>query len=280
FGINQGHTHTHQDTHTHPKTHTSTPRHTHPPQEHSVLISPINILTSVAVVYLLALTGSDILSQRCIISVGFLLQTAMFHREVGSPVVEEWTIKYCTDFLGPHPPALPGAAVWWIAIVLFLALLSGVSFFWWSDMLPPTSLDPALKWTHVTIIYFLPCSIFLVLNLLILRRLGARQRQAPCQEECGGCGPQLAWLWRLGKSPAMLLAINSMFAILWDPRTLVDRRIHRAYNLPLGVTVKGCSAAQDAPANASTSSMSNGTNKCWHRDSTNPAPLPLRKVCL
>lgn len=110
---------------------------------------------------------------------------------------------------------------WIIAIVLFLALLSSVSFFWWSDMLPPTSLDSALKWTHVTIIYFLPCSIFLVLNLLILRRLGARQRQAPCQEECGGGGPQLAWLWRLGKSPAMLLAINSMFAILWDPRTLV-----------------------------------------------------------
>uniref|UniRef100_A0A8C8I6T7 G protein-coupled receptor 142 n=1 Tax=Oncorhynchus tshawytscha TaxID=74940 RepID=A0A8C8I6T7_ONCTS len=254
---------------------------------HSPSLPPplsVNILTSVALsqladckkvlyMYLLALTGSDILSQRCIISVGFLLQTAMFHREVGSPVVEEWTIKYCTDFLGPHPPAalgqrggLPGAAVQWIAIVLFLELLSGVSFFWWSDMLPPTSLDPAL--------------ISRDYNIL-----------------------PLAWLWHLGKSPAMLLTINSVFAILWDPRTLVA--IYHLYctcpqstrtdgspglqpvnmlamlnTVPLGVTVKGCSAAQDAPANASTSSMSNRTNKCWHRDSTNPTPLPLRKVCL
>lgn len=132
---------------------------------------------------------------------------------------------------------------WIIAIVLFLALLSSVSFFWWSDMLPPTSLDSALKWTHVTIIYFLPCSIFLVLNLLIIHRLQARQRQVPCQDERGGSGARLAPRRRLGKSTAMLLAITSAFAILWAPRTIVviyhlyvssvhkDWRVHLAYDL-------------------------------------------------
>uniref|UniRef100_A0A8C8MAF6 G protein-coupled receptor 142 n=1 Tax=Oncorhynchus tshawytscha TaxID=74940 RepID=A0A8C8MAF6_ONCTS len=221
---------------------------------HSPSLPPplsVNILTSVALsqladckkvlyMYLLALTGSDILSQRCIISVGFLLQTAMFHREVGSPV-------------------LPGAAVQWIAIVLFLELLSGVSFFWWSDMLPPTSLDPAL----------------ISRDYNILPAVAAET--GPCQEECGGGGPQLAWLWHLGKSPAMLLTINSVFAILWDPRTLVA--IYHLYctcpqstrtdgspglqpvNMLAMLNTVGCSAAQDAPANASTSSMSNRTNK-------------------
>uniref|UniRef100_A0A8C8BYU1 G-protein coupled receptors family 1 profile domain-containing protein n=1 Tax=Oncorhynchus tshawytscha TaxID=74940 RepID=A0A8C8BYU1_ONCTS len=224
---------------------------------------PVNILTAVALsrlaartkkamhVYLLALTGSDILSQLFIIFVGFLLETAVFHREVPTlllrsvsmaefaanhasiwatvPLTVDRYVALCHPLL--HRQISYPARAWRIITVVFsLALLSGIPFFWWSDMWrvarPPTSLDSALIWTHVMIIYFLPCSIFLVLNLLIIHRLQVRQRQ-----RC------------LGKSTAMLLAITSAFAILWAPRTIVviyhlyvssvhkDWRVHLAYDL-------------------------------------------------
>ncbi|XP_035596656.1 LOW QUALITY PROTEIN: probable G-protein coupled receptor 142 [Oncorhynchus keta] len=241
---------------------------------------PVNILTAVALsrlaartkkamhVYLLALTGSDILSQLFIIFVGFLLETAVFHREVPTlllrsvsmaefaanhasiwatvPLTVDRYVALCHPLL--HRQISYPARAWRIITIVFsLALLSGIPFFWWSDMWrvahPPTSLDSALIWTHVMIIYFLPCSIFLVLNLLIIHRLQARQRQVPCQEERGGSGARLAPQRRLGKSTAMLLAITSAFAILWAPRTIVviyhlyvssvhkDWRVHLAYDL-------------------------------------------------
>ncbi|XP_021437100.2 LOW QUALITY PROTEIN: probable G-protein coupled receptor 142 [Oncorhynchus mykiss] len=241
---------------------------------------PVNILTAVALsrlaartkkamhVYLLALTGSDILSQLFIIFVGFLLETAVFHREVPTlllrsvsmaefaanhasiwatvPLTVDRYVALCHPLLH-RQISYPARARRIITVVFFLALLSGIPFFWWSDMWrvarPPTSLDSALIWTHVMIIYFLPCSIFLVLNLLIIHRLQARQRQVPCQEERGGSGARLAPQRRLGKSTAMLLAITSAFAILWAPRTIVviyhlyvssvhkDWRVHLAYDL-------------------------------------------------
>uniref|UniRef100_A0A673WTQ3 G protein-coupled receptor 142 n=1 Tax=Salmo trutta TaxID=8032 RepID=A0A673WTQ3_SALTR len=234
----------------------------------------LNILTAVALsrlaartkkamhVYLLALTGSDILSQLFIIFVGFLLETAVFHRLPAQipdkfaanhasiwatvPLTVDRYVALCHPLL--HRQISYPARAWRIiTVVFFLALLSGIPFFWWSDMWrvarPPTSLDSALIWTHVTIIYFLPCSIFLVLNLLIIHRLQARQRQVPCQDERGGSGARLAPQRRLGKSTAMLLAITSAFAILWAPRTIVviyhlyvssvhkDWRVHLAYDL-------------------------------------------------
>ncbi|KAL0964849.1 hypothetical protein UPYG_G00329880 [Umbra pygmaea] len=241
---------------------------------------PVNILTAVALsrlaartqkalyVYLLALTGSDILSQLFIIFVGFLLETAVFHREVPTLLLHSVSVA---EFAANHAsiwstvlltvdryvalchPLLhrqisyPAWARRIIALIFLLALLSGVPFFWWSDLWrvpnPPNSRDSALIWTHVTIIYFLPCSIFLVLNSLIVFRLRKRQRQAPCQEGCGQGGAYGAPRRRLGKSTAMLLCITSVFAILWAPRTAVvlyhlyvysvnkDWRVHLAYDL-------------------------------------------------
>uniref|UniRef100_A0AAR2L8B8 G-protein coupled receptors family 1 profile domain-containing protein n=1 Tax=Pygocentrus nattereri TaxID=42514 RepID=A0AAR2L8B8_PYGNA len=220
---------------------------------------PVNILTLVALsrlaartqkalyVYLLALTGSDILSQLFIIFVGFLLETAVFHRDV--PVVLLRSVS-ALEFAANHAsiwatvpltvdryvalchPLLhrqisyPARARRIITVVLTLALASGVPFFWWSDVWrvssPPNTLDSTLIWVHVTIIYFLPCSIFLVLNSLIILRLRRR---------------------RLGKTTAMLLAITSVFTVLWAPRTAVviyhlyvssvhrDWSVHLAYDL-------------------------------------------------
>ncbi|XP_063077487.1 probable G-protein coupled receptor 142 [Engraulis encrasicolus] len=259
---------------------------------------PVNILTLVALsrlasrtkkamyVYLLALTSSDILSQLFIIFVGFLLETTVFHRdmppallgavsalEFASNHASIWaTVPLTVDRYVAlcHPLqhrqiSYPARARRIIAGVLTLALASGVPFFWWSDMWrashAPTRLDGALIWTHVTIIYFLPCSIFLVLNSLIIHRL--RQRQRLCEDESasGGGGANSSasssvtcaalphphyrqqHRRRLGKTTAMLLAVTSVFSVLWAPRTAVvmyhlyvrsvysDWRVHLAYDL-------------------------------------------------
>ncbi|KAM9831244.1 putative G-protein coupled receptor 142 [Neosynchiropus ocellatus] len=236
---------------------------------------PVNILTAVALTrlacrtkralycYLLAVTCSDILSQLFIIFVGFLLETAVFHREVPElllhsvsaaefaanhasiwstvPLTVDRYVALCHPLLH-RQISYPARARKIIAAVLTLSLVSGVPFFWWSDVWrnsrPPTRLDAALIWTHVTIIYFLPCSIFLVLNSLIIRHLRARQHQRPGQGEHKSTPPR-----HLGKTTAMLLAITSVFAILWAPRTMVviyhlyvssvhrDWRVHLAFDL-------------------------------------------------
>uniref|UniRef100_A0A8C6Q7P9 G protein-coupled receptor 142 n=1 Tax=Nothobranchius furzeri TaxID=105023 RepID=A0A8C6Q7P9_NOTFU len=302
---------------------------------------PVNILTAVALsrlasrtkkalyYYLLAITGSDILSQLFIIFVGFLLETAVFHRDV--PVLLLHSVS-AAEFAANHASiwstvpltvdryvalchplihrqiSYPERARKIIGAVLLLSLASGVPFFWWSDMWrnshPPTALDTILIWTHVTIIYFLPCSIFLLLNSLIIHTL--RQRQQPCQEERGR--PR-----RLGKTTAMLLALTSVFSVLWAPRTVVviyhlyvssvhrDWRVHLAYDLsnmlamlntavnfflycfvsrPFRSAVRDILLAlpqQQAPTNASISSLCSGNNKRSQRDSIPLSPHRTRK---
>ncbi|XP_039472170.1 probable G-protein coupled receptor 142 [Oreochromis aureus] len=238
---------------------------------------PVNILTAVALCrlasrtkkalyyYLLAVTASDILSQLFIIFVGFLLETAVFHRDVPTlllhsvsvaefaanhasiwstvPLTVDRYVALCHPLLH-RQISYPARARKIIAVVLAVSIASGVPFFWWSDMWrdshSPTALDGVLIWTHVTIIYFLPCSIFLVLNSLIIHTLRVRQREQRCQEEQG---TKSVPLQRLGKTTAMLLAITSVFSVLWAPRTIVviyhlyvstvhqDWRIHLAYDL-------------------------------------------------
>lgn len=234
----------------------------------------MNILTAVALsrlahrtkktlyYHLLAVTGSDILSQLFIIFVGFLLETAVFHREVPTlllrsvsaaefaanhasiwstvPLTVDRYVALCHPLLH-RQISYPARARRIIAVVMMLAFASGVPFFWWSDMWrnshPPTKLDTVLIWTHVTIIYFLPCSIFLILNSMIILTLRARQHYPEERR------PKSAPPHRIGKTTAMLLAITSVFSVLWAPRTVVviyhlhvssvhrNWRVHLAYDL-------------------------------------------------
>ncbi|KAJ8377650.1 hypothetical protein AAFF_G00254950 [Aldrovandia affinis] len=231
---------------------------------------PVNILTAVALwrlawrtqkvlyVYLLALTGADVLTQLFIVFVGFLLETAVFHRQGPEPLLRsvsalEFAANHATVWAALpltldryaalcHPLrhrrlSSPGRARRLVATVLLLSSLSGVPFFWWRDPWRasgrPTARDAALIWTHVTVIYFLPCAVFLPLNALILLRLRARARPpAPPRPR------RLA-----GRSSAMPLAVTTAFCVLWAPRTAVvlyhlhgasvgsDWRVHLAYDL-------------------------------------------------
>nr|XP_042112764.1 probable G-protein coupled receptor 142 [Ovis aries] len=205
---------------------------------------PVNLLTTVALArlaartrkpsyyYLLALTASDIVTQVVIVFVGFLLQGAVLAREVPQAVVRtanilEFAANHASVWITVlltvdrhralcHPlrhraTSSPGRARRAVAAVLGAALLTGIPFYWWLDVWrdadPPSMLDEVLKWAHCLIVYFIPCGVFLVANLAIVRRLQQRGRSGP--------RPQM------GKSTAILLGVTTLFALLWAPRIFV-----------------------------------------------------------
>ena len=205
----------------------------------------MNILTAVALSrlatrtkkssywYLLALTASDILTQVFIIFVGFILQTAILARAVPSAFIHtvnvlEFTANHASIWVTVlltvdryvalcHPlryraVSHPRRTHKIIAGVFAAALATGVPFYWWLDAWrdadPPTALDRVLKWVHCVTVYFLPCGIFLATNSVIILKLKRRRLS-------GGGRP------RLSKTMALLLAVTTVFIILWAPRTIV-----------------------------------------------------------
>ncbi|XP_005350984.1 probable G-protein coupled receptor 142 [Microtus ochrogaster] len=214
---------------------------------YSVLLSlglPVNLLTTVALArlaartrkpsyhYLLALTASDIVTQVVIVFVGFLLQGAVLARQVPQAVVRtanilEFAANHASVWIAVlltvdrynavcrplrhRATASPGKTHRAIAVVLGVALLTGIPFYWWLDVWrdadPPSTMDKVLKWAHCLIVYFIPCNVFLVTNSAIILRLRKRSQR--------GLRP---WM---SKSTAILLGVTSLFALLWAPRICV-----------------------------------------------------------
>ncbi|XP_030062732.1 G protein-coupled receptor 142 [Microcaecilia unicolor] len=204
---------------------------------------PVNVLTAIALsrlftktqkssyCYLLALTTSDILTQIFIVFVGFILQTAILHRKVpdafiqtvsilefGSNHASIWiTVVLTVDRYVAlcHPLqyrrlSYPERTKKIILLVFLAALITGIPFYWWSDVWrnpnPPNTLDKILMWVHCFIIYFIPCTVFLITNSVIIENL---RKSKKCND----------YQLHVGKTTAILLAITTVFAILWAPRT-------------------------------------------------------------
>uniref|UniRef100_A0A3B4AIG7 G-protein coupled receptors family 1 profile domain-containing protein n=1 Tax=Periophthalmus magnuspinnatus TaxID=409849 RepID=A0A3B4AIG7_9GOBI len=149
--------------------------------------------------FLISITAADILAQVCIVLVDFLLETAVFHRAVpplllhavsaaefaanhasiwaAVPLTVDRYVALCHPLLHRRIRS-PTRTRRTIAVVMALAFASGIPFFYWPDLwrtqAPPSRWDAALIWSHVTIIYFLPCSIFLTLNSRIIWTLRLR----------------------------------------------------------------------------------------------------------
>ncbi|NXN96415.1 GP142 protein, partial [Rhinopomastus cyanomelas] len=215
---------------------------------YSVLLGlglPANLLTAVALSrlatrtkkssywYLLALTTSDILSQIFIIFVGFILQTAILARAVPSAFIHtvtvlEFTANHASVWVTVlltvdryvalcHPlhyrtVSYPQRTRRIIGTTFAAALATGVPFYWWLDAWrdadPPTALDRALKWLHCFAVYFLPCGVFLATNSLIICKLKRRRSSG---------GNHLGH----SKTMALLLAVTTVFVVLWAPRAVV-----------------------------------------------------------
>ncbi|KAM4663580.1 putative G-protein coupled receptor 142 [Discoglossus pictus] len=206
---------------------------------------PVNILTAVALSrlasrtkkssysYLLALTTSDIFTQIFIIFVGFILQTAILHREVPNTFIHMVSVL---EFSSNH------ASIWatvaltvdrYVALchplqyralsypertrrviisVFLSAFVTGIPFYWWSDVWrdprKPGLMDRILKWVHCFMIYFIPCIIFLLTNSVIIHKLRRKTKTS-------------RYKTRIGKTTAILLGITTLFTVLWAPRTIV-----------------------------------------------------------
>ncbi|KAM7068703.1 putative G-protein coupled receptor 142 [Molossus nigricans] len=219
-----------------------------------VLGLPVNLLTAVALArlaartrkpsyyYLLALTASNIVTQVVIVFVGFLLQGAVLARQVPQAVVRtanilEFAAIHASVWIAVlltvdrysalcHPlhhrvASSPGRTRRNITIVLGVALLTGIPFYWWLDVWrdadPPSTLDEVLKWAHCLTVYFIPCGIFLVTSSAIISRLRRRGRS--------GLQP------RVGKSTAFLLGLTTLFTFLWAPRIFV--MLYHLYVVPV-----------------------------------------------
>ncbi|XP_054832272.1 probable G-protein coupled receptor 142 [Eublepharis macularius] len=201
---------------------------------------PVNTLTAIALSrlatrtqkssywYLLALTASDILTQVFIVFVGFIVQAAILTRDVQGAFVHtinvlQFTANHASIWvtvlltidryvaicrpLHYRAVSYPERTQKIIGVVFAVSLATGIPFYWWLDVWheAPTTMDKVLKWLHCFIIYFIPCGIFLVTNSVIIYKLKHSGRPNR----------------RLSKTTAILLAITTVFIVLWAPRTIL-----------------------------------------------------------
>ncbi|KAM6905282.1 putative G-protein coupled receptor 139 [Xenentodon cancila] len=199
--------------------------------------------------YLLALAAADILVLLLIVFVDFILEdfilatplppslnSAVQVLEFSSIHTSIWiTVPLTIDRyiavchpLRYHTVSYPARTRRVIFAVYLGCLLSAAPYYWWPELwhsLPEvgsgddeggggessrrTVVQHVLVWAHCATVYLLPCSVFFSLNAVIVRKL---RRRRSCFRLRG---------YSTGKTTAILLAITSIFAILWAPRTFM-----------------------------------------------------------
>ncbi|XP_023666475.2 probable G-protein coupled receptor 139 [Paramormyrops kingsleyae] len=185
--------------------------------------------------YLLALAVADILVLFLIVFVDFLLEDfilgsqlppslnktvqvlefASMHTSIwiAVPLTVDRYIAVCHP-LRYHAMSYPARTRRIILLVYLGCLLSSTPYYWWPELLqglPTGASSPGqhvLVWAHCVTAYLVPCSIFFVLNSVIVHKLHRRS----CFRLRG---------YSTGKTTAILLAITSVFAVLWAPRVVM-----------------------------------------------------------
>uniref|UniRef100_A0A8C5CJ58 G-protein coupled receptors family 1 profile domain-containing protein n=1 Tax=Gadus morhua TaxID=8049 RepID=A0A8C5CJ58_GADMO len=196
--------------------------------------------------YLLALAAADILVLLLIVFVDFLLEDfvlgaplppslnkavqvlefSSIHTSIWItvPLTVDRYIAVCHP-LRYHAVSYPARTRRVILAVYLGCLFSAAPYYWWPELwhsLPGTGPSQAggggggagvaqhvLVWAHCATVYLLPCAVFFSLNAVIVRKL---RRRRSCFRLRG---------YSTGKTTAILLAITSLFAVLWAPRTLM-----------------------------------------------------------
>ncbi|XP_037648278.1 probable G-protein coupled receptor 139 [Sebastes umbrosus] len=202
--------------------------------------------------YLLALAAADIMVLLLIVFVDFILEdfilatplppslnNAVQVLEFSSIHTSIWiTVPLTVDRyiavchpLRYHTVSYPARTRRVIFAVYIGCLLSAAPYYWWPELwhsLPGVSsgsgrgggggggegnrrtvAQHVLVWAHCATVYLLPCTVFFSLNAVIVRKL---RRRRSCFRLRG---------YSTGKTTAILLAITSIFAVLWAPRTLM-----------------------------------------------------------
>ncbi|XP_030634757.1 probable G-protein coupled receptor 139 [Chanos chanos] len=207
-------------------------------------------------IYLLALAAADILVLFLVVFVDFLLEDFLLgaplpgamrqavlvlefsalHTSVwvAVPLTVDRYVAVCYP-LRYHAVSYPARTRRVITGVYLGCLLSAAPYLWWPDLWqglsgrdgdPPwgrmeanrtersreeaeahkTVWQHVLVWAHCLTVYVAPCSVFFTLNAAIVRRLRSRR-----QLRLKGLST--------GRTTAILLAVTSVFVVLWAPRT-------------------------------------------------------------